>query len=70
MYILDQERPQNVNYTNKVLNFQQTLDGVDLCIKCKHSDPNPSYPKDEMDCKKTGGICNALCVCDLFEGDW
>ena len=71
MYILPQERPQNVEYR-----FMDFYDGEDnfyhidtlpLCIKCKHSEQNMSYPKDEMDCKKTGGICNALCTCNCFE---
>lgn len=38
-------------------------------IGCKHSEVNISYPKDKMDCRKTGGICNILCICDCFEED-
>ena len=72
MYILQQERPQGVNY--KFIKFYddleyKTLDVLHLCIKCKHSEVNISYPKDEFDCRKTGGICNALCTCDGFEED-
>ena len=68
MYILQQERPQGVHfkqdeYLNKI------WDMLHICIKCKHSEVNVSYPKDEMDCRKTGGICNALCTCDCFEED-
>lgn len=70
MYILPQERPQNVGYTDHILyEFPHNLDNIEMCIKCKYSEQNISYPKDEMDCKKTGGICNALCTCNCFEED-
>lgn len=74
MYILPQERPQGVNFRPYLMKHYdgtvyQVLDIQPLCIKCKHSEVNISYPKDEMDCRKTGGICNALCTCDGFEED-
>lgn len=77
MYILPQERPQGVNYQEecamipyegRLLPFE-IADTCKFCIKCKHSKPNISYPKDEFDCEKTKGICNALCTCDQFEED-
>lgn len=68
MYILPQERPQNVNYG--IVEFlKNDWDTLQICVRCKHSKPNMSYPKDEMDCIETGGICNALCTCDRFEED-
>lgn len=73
MYILPQERPQNVGYTNKVIEVGERiypLENVPICIKCKHSKPNMSYTKDEMDCVETGGICNALCTCDRWQEDY
>lgn len=66
MYILPQERPQNVNFRFAI----DTSKNFDFCICCKHSEPNMSYPKDEMDCNKTKSICNALCTCDCFEEDF
>ena len=67
MYILRQERPQGVNYGRDDDMF--SAEDLPICINCKHSEQNISYPKDEFDCRKTGGICNALCTCDCFEED-
>lgn len=73
MYILEQERPQNVHYTDGVLDLggpiKYNVSECKFCIKCKYSVPNNSFPKDEMECSKTGGICNALWTCDKFEED-
>lgn len=72
MCILPIERPQNVNYRMEYAYIEgvaYTMDSFCMCIKCKHSVPNTSFPKDEMECAKTGGICNALSVCDKFEED-
>lgn len=70
MYILEQERPQNVHYTNGVLDFgDHNVSECKFCLRCKFSERNMSYPEDEMDCQNTGGICNALCTCDCFEED-
>lgn len=53
MYILPQERPQNVNYG--IVEFlKNDWDTLQICVRCKHSKPNMSYPKDEMDCIETG----------------
>lgn len=46
-----------------------SAEDLPIYINCKHSEQNISYPKDEFDCRKTGGICNALCTCDKFEED-
>lgn len=46
-----------------------SAEDLPICINCKHSEQNISYPKDEFDCNKTKGICNALCTCDKFEED-
>lgn len=71
MYILPQERPKNVGYTDGVLDLgdpiMYNVSKCKFCIKCKYSEVNISFPKDEMDCKKTGGICNALYTCKCFE---
>lgn len=67
MYILQQERPKGVNYGMDYDMF--SAEDLPICIHCKHSEQNISYPKDEFDCRKTGGICNALCTCDCFEED-
>lgn len=67
MCILRQERPQDVNYRRDDGMF--SAEDLPICINCKHSEQNISYPKDEFDCRKTGGICNALCTCDKFEED-
>lgn len=73
MYILEQERPQNCGYDyNRIEDYHgvyATVDQLPMCINCKHSAPNDSYPKDEMDCQKTGGICNALFTCEKFDWD-
>ena len=67
MYILQQERPQGVHFRKDEDMF--SAEDLPICLHCKHSEVNVSYPKDEMDCRKTGGICNALCTCDCFEED-
>ena len=46
-----------------------SAEDLPICINCKYSEQNISYPKDELDCRKTGCICNALCTCDKFEED-
>ena len=57
MCILEQERPQNVHYTDGVLDLgdpiKYNVSKCKFCIKCKHSVPNNSFPKDEVDNKKT-----------------
>lgn len=53
MYILRQERPQDVNYRRDDDMF--SAEDLPICINCKHSEQNTSYPKDEFDCRKTGG---------------
>ena len=71
MYILPQERPQGVGYTDCVLEpgdmIMYNVSKCKFCLKCKFSEQNMSYPKDEMDCNKTKCICNALCTCNYFE---
>ena len=67
MYIFPQERPQGVQYRRDDDMF--SAEDLPICIHCKYSVPNISYPKDEMDCNKTKSICNALCTCDCFEED-
>lgn len=52
MCILRQERPQDVNYKRGDDIF--SAEDLPICINCKHSEQNISYPKDEFDCKKTG----------------
>lgn len=68
MYILRQERPQDVNYRKDDDMF--STEDLPICINCKYSEQNISYPKDEFDCRKTESICNALCTCDKFEEDY
>ena len=53
MYILRQERPQGVNYRRDDDMF--SAEDLPICINCKYSEQNISYPKDEFDCRKTGG---------------
>ena len=67
MYILPCERPKGVNYRREDDFFSG--EELPICLHCKHSEHNISFPKDEMVCEKTGSICNALCTCDCFEED-
>lgn len=67
MYILPQERPQGVGY--KMDHNMFSAEDLPICLYCKYSKANISFSKDEMECGKTGGICNALCTCDEFEDD-
>lgn len=32
-----------------------SAEDLPICINCKYSEQNISYPKDEFDCRKTGG---------------
>lgn len=52
MYILRQERPQDVSYRRDDDMF--SAEDLPICINCKHSEQNVSYPKDEFDCRKPG----------------
>ncbi len=54
MYILRQERPQDVNYKRDDDMF--SAEDLPICINCKHSEQNISYPKDEFDCRETGAF--------------
>lgn len=73
MIILNSERPQGVHYTDGVLDLgdpiMYNVSDCKFCLKCKFSERNMSYPKDELDCSETKAICNAFCTCDKFEED-
>ena len=53
MYMLQQERPQGVHFRKDEDMF--SAEDLPICLHCKHSEVNVSYPKDEMNFRR---LCN------------